>query len=143
MRELARRVVHGWLGPWVLGLALIVAAGCTSVVPPLVAGPFEGGATVLDHALAVTARRGYHAEEIDREAGTFIVAARTDPRVLVTFLVRCTADGWIAVIPSGDRVTEVANGYRLRGRTRDEYLSFTAALHREVTAMSRGDEDGR
>lgn len=122
---------------------MAVLVGCGGAVPPLAAGPFPGGAAILDQALEATARRGYHAEQIDREAGTFLVAARTDPQLFVTFFVQCTADGWIVVTPRGDRVTEAANGFVLRSRLRDEYLSLTAALHREVGAMSRADEGAR
>ena len=116
---------------------LTAATACTHVVPQLVAGPFPtGDAALMERVISVAARRGYHAESVDRTDGTFLVIARADPRFVVTFEVQCTADGWIVVTPRGDRVTENEQGFLLRGRVHEEYLAFVHGLQRDVGDMT-------
>jgi hypothetical protein len=111
--------------------------GCTHLVPQLVAGPFpRGDDALMERAISVAARRGYHPESVDRTDGTFLVSARADPRLVVTFEVQCTSDGWIVVTPRGDRVVENDHGFLLRGRLHEEYLAFVHALQRDVDDMA-------
>lgn len=122
---------------WVMAMALTMAAGCTHLVPQLVAGPFPSGdPALMERAISVAARRGYHAESVDRTDGSFMVSARADPRLVVTFEVQCTSDGWIVVTPHGDRVVENDRGFLLRGRLYDEYLAFVNAMQRDVAQMT-------
>ncbi len=123
----------------VAGLLLfsLVTLGCTRHAPQLVAGPFpRGDAALMERAISVAARRGYHAESVDRRAGSFLVTARAEPRLVVTFTVQCTSDGWIVVTPNGDRVIENDRGFQLRARLYEEYTAFVHALQRDVGTMT-------
>ncbi len=114
---------------------------CVASSPPAVAGPFlPDDPRVLDRALVVATQRGYRPEGVDRVDGTFYVTARADLRSPVTFEVRCTRDGWVIVVPRGERVLDVEGGYRMRTRLRDEYLGLVAAFERGIEV--RQEEDG-
>lgn len=124
----------------VLFAVLVLASGCGArLVPRLVAGPFTADASLFDRAMTATVQRGYHPEGADRERGTFYVTARSELRVPITFEVRCTRDGWVLVVPHGERVEERVDGYSIRGRAREEYLGFVAALQRGITLY--GEEE--
>ena len=49
-------------------------------------------------------------------------------------------DGWVIVVPRGERVLDVEGGYRMRTRLRDEYLGLVAAFERGIEV--RQEEDG-
>lgn len=114
------------------------ACATTRRVPLLGAGPYvTRDGLVLERVLVAAQEAGYLPRAIDEAQGRFEVIAHSDMRGQTRFVVQCTSDGWIVVLPDGPRVERHARHSVVPGHLAHEYEAFVIALEGGIAARSR------
>ncbi|MDQ3035475.1 MAG: hypothetical protein M3Y87_23925 [Myxococcota bacterium] len=125
----------------IAALAIVLAlpgCGATRRAPLLGVGPYvTRDGLVLDRVLTAAQEAGYLPREIDEAHGRFEVIARSDLRGRARFLVQCTADGWIVVLPEGPAIEREPDHVTIPGHLLAEYQALVLALESGVAVRPR------
>jgi hypothetical protein len=125
------------VGTWravTLVVLLTAIAGChhDSLVPLLGIGPVSTGAEVFDDAVRAARESGHSPIRTDPEHGRFAVRARADPSRQTVFIIQCSQDGYVTIVPEGGGVVRIGDAFRLTSPMRAEYGELAIALERAI-----------
>ena len=125
------------MGTWralVLMMLVSASAGChrDGLVPLLAVGPVRTGAAVFEDAVRVARESGHPAIRTDPEHGRFAVRALADPSRQIVFVVQCSRDGYVTIVPEGGGVVRTGDSFRLTTAMRTEYGELAIALERGI-----------
>lgn len=114
------------------------ACNTTRRLPVLGAGPYvTRDGLVLDRVVAAVQEAGYLPRDIDEARGRFEVVAQGDLHGQTRFVVQCTSDGWIVVLPEGPGIERHGGHTVVPGHVAIEYASLVIALESGVAVRPR------
>ena len=120
---------------WLIALLGTGVLGCHREVhaPLLALGPLRADdPTLYDDAVRAAAESGHRPVRVDPEHGRFAVRANTDPSRETVFVVQCSRDGYITIVPQGGRVVRAGDEFELWPELRCEYAQFAIGMERLI-----------
>jgi hypothetical protein len=113
----------------------IVVAGChgPAHVPLLGVGPLRvGDPTLFDDTVTAVRAAGHPPVRSDPEHGRFTVRATADPTRATLFVIQCSRDGYVTVMPTGGHVTRTGDLFEVSQEIRNEWADLVMAIERSV-----------
>ena len=119
-------------------VGLIAVSGChPRAVPLLGYGPIRADdPTLFEDAVSAARTAGHPPVSTDPTHGSFVVRAYEDPTRSTIFVVQCSRDGYLTIVPTGPHVVRIGDRFLVDPDVRNELAELVAALERAIPERS-------